>query len=201
MGEKDESLLKKEFKEKDVNRIRNIVRKKHNDNTVTQIGYKKNQTFHKEGDIWEEDEKQWIIKDGIKQSYSKIDSVRKSLVMPIMCPNCGKPMKHIYDKKYYSLHSMCFGCVISMETLMRVNGTYKEYANKIVQDNMVGFIKDAKDFVQDFIISTDDVYTEQGDKQEMVGGISRKEIGKKWIEELNEFENNINNDISSKNLQ
>jgi hypothetical protein len=198
MGEKNESLLKKEFKEADVTRIRNIVTKKHNNNTGIQVGYKKSEIFHIEGDIWEEDEKRWTIKDGIKQSYSEIDDLRKSLLMPIMCPNCKKPMKHNYDKKYYSLHSMCFGCVISAETLMRINGTYTDYANNIVKGNMIGFIKDAKDFVQDYVKSTEDFYTEQGDKQDFVGGISRKEIGKKLIQELEEFEANINNDIKQR---
>jgi hypothetical protein len=51
---------------------------------------------------------------------------------------------------------------------------------------------------QDYVKSTEDFYTEQGDKQDFVGGISRKEIGKKLIQELEEFEANINNDIKQR---
>ncbi len=50
----NESLLKKEFKGKDVQRMRNIITKNYTDKTTTQIGYTKEQVDHKEGDVWEE---------------------------------------------------------------------------------------------------------------------------------------------------
>ena len=71
------NVLKKEFQQKDVNRIRNIVNKKYGDKTQLSVGYQTKKQDHKEGDIWEENGKQWTIKDGIKQTYTKLDSLKK----------------------------------------------------------------------------------------------------------------------------
>ena len=55
-----ESLLKKEFKERDVQRVRNLVSKDYTAKTRSGIGYEKEVKRHKEGDIWEEVGKQWL---------------------------------------------------------------------------------------------------------------------------------------------
>ena len=70
---KKENVLKKEFKQKDVQRLRNLLTKKHGDKTTVGIGYSKQQEFHKEGDIWEEDGRKWTIKNGVKQNITKMD--------------------------------------------------------------------------------------------------------------------------------
>ena len=49
------SVLKKQFQEKDVQRLRNLMTGKYGDKTLQSIGYKKAEEFHKEGEIWEED--------------------------------------------------------------------------------------------------------------------------------------------------
>ena len=63
---KNDSVLKKEFKQRDVERMRNLVKGKYGDKTTMGTGYQKAKEFHKEGDIWEEDSRQWTIKNGIK---------------------------------------------------------------------------------------------------------------------------------------
>ena len=55
-------MLKKEFQQKDVNRMRNLISGKVTDKTAIQSGYEKHQETHKEGDVWEEDGKKWTIK-------------------------------------------------------------------------------------------------------------------------------------------
>ena len=57
----NESLLKKEFKQSDVQRVRNLVNKNFTSKTKSQTGYKKSSQRHQEGDIWEEGGKQWTI--------------------------------------------------------------------------------------------------------------------------------------------
>ena len=79
----NESLLKKEFKERDVQRLRNLVSKNYTDKTVTQVGYTKAQTDYKEGDVWEENGKTWTIKNGIKMTITKLDLVKSILQMPL----------------------------------------------------------------------------------------------------------------------
>ena len=49
-----ESLLKKEFKESDLQRARNLVNKDFTSKTKSQTGYQKKYDFYEEGDIWEE---------------------------------------------------------------------------------------------------------------------------------------------------
>ena len=50
----EESKLQREFNQRDVQRMRNIITKDYNARTTTQIGYTKAQTERKEGDVWEE---------------------------------------------------------------------------------------------------------------------------------------------------
>ena len=42
--------------------MRNIITKDYSAKTSTQIGYTKEYVEHKEGDVWEENGKQWTIK-------------------------------------------------------------------------------------------------------------------------------------------
>ena len=50
-----ENVLKKEFKEKDVQRLRNLVQGKYGEKATMGTGYTKKQEFHEEGVVWEED--------------------------------------------------------------------------------------------------------------------------------------------------
>ena len=53
-----DSVLKKEFQKRDVDRLRNLVKGKYGDRTTVGIGYSKTpEGEHKEGDIWKGDEK------------------------------------------------------------------------------------------------------------------------------------------------
>ena len=60
-----DNMLKREFRERDVQRMRNIITKDYTAKTVTQVGYTKAQIEHKEGDVWEENGKKWTIKNNI----------------------------------------------------------------------------------------------------------------------------------------
>ena len=105
-------MLKKEFKRKDVDRARNLLTGKSGASSETQVGYKKKRVDYKEGDVWVENKKTWTIKDGIKQTVSKLDAIKKEIFMPLCCPKCSKVMKKRLDKPNYKVHKMCFDCVI-----------------------------------------------------------------------------------------
>ena len=98
------SNLKKEFKKRDVERMRNLITGKHGKKTTLGIGYTKKQKHHEEGDVWEEDGRTWTIKDGIKQNITKLDKAKKAHLMPIFCPDCSKPMTYWQDKNFYNHH-------------------------------------------------------------------------------------------------
>jgi hypothetical protein len=73
--------------------MRNIVTGNAGASTGVQVGYSKQSQDYREGDIWEENGKQWTIKNGIKQTVTKFDKLKQLVVFPLTCPECSKPMK------------------------------------------------------------------------------------------------------------
>ena len=127
----EKSVLKKEFSKKDVQRMRNIISGKTGAATQTLTGWEKKHTDHTEGDVWEEDGRTWTIKSGIKQNLTKLDGIKRMVVLPIACPNCGKHMKLTEtNKKMYSIHKMCLECVVNMEAKIKLEGKWEQYEEK-----------------------------------------------------------------------
>ena len=117
-----ESLLKKEFKSKDVERVRNLVNKDFSAKTVSGVGYEKTQQFHQEGDIWQENGRTWTIKNGIKQNITKLDAAKKAMQIPLTCPKCGGSMKHHLAQKMYKIHGSCFDpCTVEYEAELNLS--------------------------------------------------------------------------------
>ena len=71
-----DNILKKEFKKRDVDRIRNIMTGDTDSRTTAGVGYSKKEIVRQEGDVWEEDGRQWTVKDGIKQNITRLDRQR-----------------------------------------------------------------------------------------------------------------------------
>lgn len=181
-----ESMLNREFRERDLQRMRNLVSKNFNDKTVTQIGYKKVEKEYKEGDIWEEDNKKYTIKNGIKITLSKLDNVRKLFQVPICCEKCNKPMKNKLDKKMWFIHKMCFDCVLEYESNLKLTGKYEEYENRMINFGIKEYIKDLEYIFNDFINESNNVVTENGDIEEWGnnGNEKIKEEVKKYLDNL-----------------
>ena len=125
-----DNILKKEFQKKDVERLRNLVKGKGSERTGQGVGYTKKQEFYKEGDIWEEDNRTWTIRDGIKQNITKLDKAKKAHVIPLLCPKCKKLMKRS-DKPYYNIHKFCLNCYVKFEDKLKSEGKYKSHFSKI----------------------------------------------------------------------
>ena len=122
-----ESNLRKEFSKRDVQRMRNIITGNAGGSTGVQVGYSKQSQDYTEGDIWEENGKQWTIKNGIKQTVTKFDRLKKMFIIPIACPECSKPMKNDdINKKMWSIHHKCFDCVLEMEAKIKLEGKWDE---------------------------------------------------------------------------
>ena len=162
-----ESLLKKEFKERDIQRVRNIVNKDFTAKTKSQTGYQKTFTKRVEGDIWEESGKTWTIKNGIKQNITKLDNAKKAARVPLACPNCGGPMKHHLAKKMYKIHGFCFDpCTVKMETDLMKAGLYEQYEKQMIQGNMKEFTKMLEGWVEAEVNAKNTFVTEQGDVED-----------------------------------
>ena len=159
-----ESLLKKEFKSKDVNRARNLISKDFSAKTVEGVGYEKQSHHYKEGDMWEESGRTWTIKNGIRQNITKLDAAKKALQIPLTCPKCGGPMKHHLAQKMYKIHGFCFDpCTVEYEAELRKAGLYDSYEKAMIRGSLQAFLQDVEAFILDSINTTDTFVTEQGD--------------------------------------
>ena len=191
-----ESKLQREFRERDVQRMRNLITKDYNAKTQSQVGYSKEYIERNEGDIWEENNKTWTIKNGIKMTVSKLDDIKKILQLPLICPKCSKHMKNFeLNKKMYSIHKMCFDCVIEFETKLKMLGTYKEYERNIIDKGLDVYIKELEDFLLELALNdnNESFVTEAGDIEKWSGGnIDKKTIMNDLVEYINSLKEHSN---------
>ena len=185
-------MLKKEFKRKDVDRARNLLMGKSGASSETQVGYKKKRIEYKEGDIWVENKKTWTIKDGIKQTISKMDAIKKEIFMPLCCPKCSKVMKKRLDKPNYRVHKMCFNCVIDYEHKLRIRGEYDDYIKNLRLKNRLTEIDEIENmFLELANQSNEGFISEHGEIERWKGGIDKDKMSKDIIEAAQEARKNI----------
>ena len=170
-------MLKKEFKRKDVDRARNLLTGKSGASSETQVGYKKKRVDYKEGDVWVENKKTWTIKDGIKQTVSKMDAIKKEIFMPLCCPKCSKVMKKRLDKPNYKVHKMCFDCVIDYEHKLRIEGNYDDYIKKLRLKNRLTEIDETENmFLELANQSNEGFISEHGEVERWKGGVDTSKM-------------------------
>jgi bacterioferritin-associated ferredoxin len=170
-------MLKKEFKRKDVDRARNILTGKSGASSETQVGYKKKRVDYKEGDVWVENKKTWTIKDGIKQTISKMDKIKKEIFMPLCCPKCSKVMKKRLDKPNYKIHKMCFNCVIDYEGKLRIRGEYEDYIKNLRLKNRLTEIDEIENmFLELANQSNEGFISEHGELERWKGGVDMSKM-------------------------
>lgn len=179
-------MLKKEFKEKDVERIRNLVKGKGSERTISGVGFAKKHQFREEGDIWEEDGRHWTIKDGLKQNITKLDKAKQINKMPMFCPSCSKLMHKNRDEKLYPIHGKCLNCVIDMEHELHKQGLFEDYKKNIVNADIDGLIEMYKNWMFDQINEENNSFlTEKGDKEKWVGKVDKERAMKAMKETIN----------------
>jgi len=170
-----DSVLKKEFQKRDVERLRNLVKGKQGNRTTAGIGYNGEiQKEHKEGDIWEEKGKTWTIKDGIKENVTKLDKFKKAAV-PLFCPKCKQVMDKQLDPFYFKAYNECLDCRTTTETQMKIAGTWEDYKIKTFNIEIDNQIEEYKGWFESILADTADGYvSENGEVQKWVGGIDKK---------------------------
>jgi hypothetical protein len=179
------SVLKKEFKHSDVQRLRNLVTGKYGEKTTMGTGYQKLKEFHDEGDIWEEDGRQWTIKNGVKQNITKLDKAKEGIVLPIFCSSCSHTMKPHLDKKWFIMYGHCFNCQVDFEQELRKQGKLQEFEKQVINQHLEGVTKDFEVWFDELINTKDQFITEHGDVEKWDG--SGKEQLLKYKEEALEY--------------
>jgi hypothetical protein len=191
-----ETLLKKEFVKRDVQRIRNLLSGKQGDATQTQVGYTAKQIDHSEGDVWEELGRKWTLKNGIKMSVTKLDRAKESTFVPLLCPNCSNTMKNKHDKKMFFIHNQCLKCVIKFETQLKTDGKYDEYEKALIKSNVNFMLDDFENGFDDFLNSMDSssgFVTEQGDIEEWHSkALDKITIREKMLQDIKETRDKLN---------
>ena len=182
-----DNVLKKEFQERDVQRLRNLIQGKHGEKTRTSVGFSKADEFHAEGDIWESDGRTWTIKDGIKQNITKLDKAKKAHVMPLLCPKCNRVMKKRNDKQFYNLHKMCFDCVIDFEADLKKQGKWEEYERSIKNDEIDNKIKEFKLWIKEKLEEGNDSFvSESGEVEKWVGKVNKDKV-EEYVQQVVEY--------------
>ena len=84
-----------------------------------------------------------------KRIDEKFEATKEARV-PWFCPECDKIMKKRLDDRMWYLYGHCFNCQIKVETKMRIDGTYDEWAEKKVIANKLAWIKEQKQSIEEF---------------------------------------------------
>jgi hypothetical protein len=191
--------LNKEFKKTDVNRLRNLIQGKTDESTGTQIGYNTKQEDRKEGDVWIEGKKTWTIKNGIKQTISKLDKIKKEVFMPLCCPKCGNVMKKRLDKPNYNIHKKCFDCVVDFEHKLKIKGEYKTYIKTLEAKNSLDIVSEMESYLLDAINTSNSGFvSEDGVVERWVGGVDKVKLTKQIKEAVNIRREHIEKKLNDK---
>ena len=194
--------LNKEFERRDVERMRNLIKGKANSSSENQVGYQKKTIERKEGDIWKENKKTWTIKNGIKQTISKLDKIKKEVFVPLCCPKCSKVIKHQLDKDNYKIHKNCHDCVIEFEHKLRMEGKYKDYIKELKAKNSLNMVDEMESYLLSAVNSTNDGYiSEKGELERWIGGIDKEKLTKDIIEGAQIRRESIKKELSGKKVK
>ena len=155
--------MKKITKNK-VQRMRNLVTGNYGDKTRTRVGYKKYKNKHEEGDVWEENGKKWTIKNGIKQSISKLNKAREINEIPMSCPKCGGAMNKSQHRFMYLHHGHCLFCQQKVVYKKHAEGTYNDWLIENAEKNFSSWKKDKRESFNRWLSDIDSKYyiTEAG---------------------------------------
>ena len=103
-----------------------------------------------EGDVWEENNKTWTIKNGIKRTVTKMDKARKDFLVPLACPCCGKKMNNRLDAKFWKTDRKCFNCVVDEHHELRAKGLKKEFNAKKKYENAKSYLKEVQAGLEEY---------------------------------------------------
>ena len=181
-----DSVLRKEFQKRDVQRLRNLVAGKHGNKTTIGVGYTgKTQEEHKEGDVWEQNGRTWTIKDGLKENVTKLDKF-KSAAIPLFCPKCKQVMDKQLDSHYFKAYGECLDCRATTETQLKISGKWENYVNQTFNKEIDLHVEDYKSFIDNKLSESNNSFvTEAGDVQKWVGGIDKDRALKAMEESIN----------------
>ena len=184
-----DNVLKKQFAEKDIQRIRNLVKGNGKERITHGIGYTKATEDHIEGDTWEESGRTWTIKNGIKQNVTKLDGFKKVSV-PMFCPSCKHVMDKQLDSFYYKSYGSCLNCRTEFETKHKISGTWDDYVKDTYNKEIDLVIQEYKTFYKEKLEESNiGTVTESGEVETWIGSIDKQRAEDSLSEVIDYLEN------------
>lgn len=183
-----DNVLKKQFDEKAVQRIRNLVKGKGGERITHGIGYTKEIEDHVEGDVWIEDGRTWTIKDGVRQNITKLDKFKKVSV-PLFCPSCKQVMDKQLDSFYFKSYGSCLDCRTEFETKLKIEGKWEDYIKDTFNQEIDQAIEEYKVFFKEKLEeSNSGTVTESGEVERWIGSINKERAEESLNEVINYLE-------------
>ena len=184
-----DSVLKKQFAEKDIQRIRNLVKGKNSERVTHGIGYTTESTEYNEGDTWIENNRTWTIKNGIKQNITKLDKFKK-VSTPLFCPSCKQVMDKQLDPHYYKSYGCCLDCRTKFETKLKIEGKWEDYVKETYNKEIDQLIEDYKVFYKERLEDSNlGTVTESGEVETWIGSINKDRADEALQETIAYLEN------------
>lgn len=180
---------------KGIQRMRNLVSGNASDKTKISTGYGKKRSVRSEGDTWELKGKTWTIKNGIRQTVSKLDAAREAIKVPMECPKCGDHrMHHHAYKAMYKKFGMCLNCVVKFERGLRAAGKFEDFAKELAKSEDEAWLKDKTAEYYDWLSNKDNksFVTEAGDIEDWSGGKSKKQLKKEFDNKVKQIKKDWN---------
>ena len=184
-----DNVLKKQFAEKDIQRIRNLVKGKNSERITHGIGYTTESTEYNEGDTWIENNRTWTIKNGIKQNITKLDKFKK-VSTPLFCPSCKQVMDKQLDPHYYKSYGCCLDCRTKFETKLKIEGKWEDYVKETYNKEIDQLIEDYKVFYKERLEDSNlGTVTESGEVETWIGSINKDRADEALQETITYLEN------------
>jgi hypothetical protein len=184
-----DNVLKKQFAEKDIQRIRNLVKGKNSERVTHGIGYTTESTEYNEGDTWIENNRTWTIKNGIKQNITKLDKFKK-VSTPLFCPSCKQVMDKQLDPHYYKSYGCCLDCRTKFETKLKIEGKWEDYIKETHNKEIDQLIEDYKVFYKERLEDSNlGTVTESGEVETWIGSINKDRADEALQETIAYLEN------------
>jgi hypothetical protein len=178
---------------KNARRMVNIISGNYTGKSKISTGYKGNDVERVEGDIWEEGNRTWTIKNGIKRTVSKMATLRKLSQSPLACPKCDTTIRHWQDEKAYILAGRCYTCQLKEEHTHIVDGTYDDFIKDKRKDNIESWMKDTEVEFASYLENIDNksFVTENGSIEDWSTNVDKKDLSKKFNNKMDNIKKTI----------
>jgi hypothetical protein len=180
--------------QRNIRRVKQILEGDYTSKSSISSGYEKEHIEHQEGEIWTENEKSYIMKNGIKRSYSKLSFIRHETRMPLTCPNCSNAMgMNRLDRIMWIKRHMCFDCVIKSDTLEIINGTFEKTSGEKIKQNQKSWFNDFSNYITEAVMNVDGKHfiTEAGDIEDWESKISKEKLMEETNKQLTELKEKL----------